>query len=421
MKKLLAVILCLVLVLSCTAVAFADEISFSWWGGDSRHEATQAAVAAFEAAEGVTVKTHYAAWSGWEETMAQAFTAGNAEDVDMVNWNWLFSFVDGNNESYFLDLNEVADIIDLSQWSDAMLASCTIDGKLLAIPNALTGRIFYWNKTTFDQAGIEFPTTYAGLLEAGQTFKDTLGDDYYPLALGSYDKMILMVYMLESKYGKAWVEDGALNYSVDEIAEGIQLIQGLEDAHAIPTAATLAGDGADSLDKNDKWITGKYAGVWEWDTSASKCQNALAEGQEFVVGEELTDLGEYQGGFTKVAHAFAISKNSANVELAAKLINFLSNEDEGIRARKSELGIPASAKGFALCSEEGLIDATVAEANGKILAWCSFNLDPKFEDGALKNTDGVYQDVFDGLSYQDYSVEEAAQVLVDGINAVLAK
>ena len=421
MKKLLAVILCLSLALSCAAVAVADEISFSWWGGDSRHEATQAAVAAFEAAEGATVKTHYAAWSGWEETMAQAFTAGNAEDVDMVNWNWLFSFVDGSGESYFLDLNEVADVIDLSQWSDAMLSACTVNGKLLAVPNALTGRIFYWNKTTFDQAGIEFPTTFAGLIEAGQIFQEKLGDGYYPLALGAYDKMILMVYMLESKYGKAWVEDGALNYSVEEIAEGIQLIQDLEDAHATPTAATLAGDGADSLDKNDKWITGKYAGVWEWDTSASKCQNALAEGQEFVVGEELTDLGEYQGGFTKVAHAFAISKNSQNVELAAKLIDFLSNQDEGIRAKKSEYGIPASAKGLELCAAEGLINPTVAEANAKILAWCSFPLDPTFEDGALKNTDGVYQDVFDGLSYEDYSVEEAAQVLADGINAVLSK
>ena len=76
MKKLLAVALCLVLVLSCTAVAFAEEISISWWGGDSRHEATQAAVAAFEAAEGATVKTHYGAWSGWEETMSGSFVAG---------------------------------------------------------------------------------------------------------------------------------------------------------------------------------------------------------------------------------------------------------------------------------------------------------------------------------------------------------
>ena len=44
-----------------------------------------------------------------------------------------------------------------------------------------------------------------------------------------------------------------------------------------------------------------------------------------------------------------------------------------------------------------------------------------FEDGALKNSGGVYEDVFDGLSYQDYSVDEAAQVLFDGVTAVLAK
>ena len=79
MKKLLAVVLCLVLALSCTAVAFADEISISWWGGDSRHEATQAAIAAFEAAEGATVKTHYAAWSGWEETMSSSFKENSRE------------------------------------------------------------------------------------------------------------------------------------------------------------------------------------------------------------------------------------------------------------------------------------------------------------------------------------------------------
>ena len=231
MKKLLAVVLCLALVLTCAATALAEEISISWWGGDSRHEATQAAVAAFEAAEGVTVKTHYAAWSGWEETMSGSFVAGNAEDVDMINWNWLFSFVDENGDSYFLDLNEMSDVIDLSQWSQAMLDFCTVNGKLLALPNALTGRIFYWNKTTFDQAGIEFPTTFEALKAAGATFQEKLGDDYYPLALGAYDKMILMVYMLESKYGKAWVVDGALNYTVDEIAEGIQWIH-LRPAHA---------------------------------------------------------------------------------------------------------------------------------------------------------------------------------------------
>ena len=43
-------------------------LTISWWGGDSRHTATQAAVDAFmKAYPGITVETTYSAWDGWEE------------------------------------------------------------------------------------------------------------------------------------------------------------------------------------------------------------------------------------------------------------------------------------------------------------------------------------------------------------------
>ncbi len=43
-------------------------LTISWWGGDSRHEATLAAIEAFEQAyPGITVESTYAAWDGWEE------------------------------------------------------------------------------------------------------------------------------------------------------------------------------------------------------------------------------------------------------------------------------------------------------------------------------------------------------------------
>ena len=46
----------------------SGNITFSWWGGDSRHEATEKAIEAFQAKyEGVTVSPEYGAWSGWEE------------------------------------------------------------------------------------------------------------------------------------------------------------------------------------------------------------------------------------------------------------------------------------------------------------------------------------------------------------------
>ena len=72
-------------------------------------------------------------------------------------------------------------------------------------------------------------------MAAGKTFQEKLGDDYYPLHLGAYDRMILMVFYLESKYGKDWADPttSTLNYDADQIAEGIDFIKSLVDGHVI--------------------------------------------------------------------------------------------------------------------------------------------------------------------------------------------
>ena len=72
--------------------------------------------------------------------MSQYFASDSAFDVNQINWNWLYSFTNADGSSKFYDLNQVADIIDLSQFDEKALAQCTIDGKLLAIPVAMTGR-----------------------------------------------------------------------------------------------------------------------------------------------------------------------------------------------------------------------------------------------------------------------------------------
>lgn len=396
-------------------------IRLSWWGGESRHEVTQAAVNAFmEAYPGIKVETEFAAWTGWEDKMSTAFYAGTEPDVNQINWNWITAY--SSDGSVFYDLNNASELIDLSQFSEESLAECTVADKLQGIPVAMSGRIFYWNQTAFEKAGISVPTTLEELYNAGKTFKDKLGDDYYPLVLGEYDRMILMVYYLESVYGKNWVEDGEVNYTQEEIEKGIEFIKSLEENHVTPTIMQITGDGAESLDKNPKWMSGKYAGIFEWDSAANKFKSALEEGQTFVVGDYLKDMGDYQGGFAKVSLAFAISEKTKHPKEAAMLINFLLNEDAGVRAMGSERGVPLSTKALEMCQTEGLLDATVAEANGKVLEWVSFSLDPMFEDAGLKgNPDGVYYDVMSGLSYGDYSVEDAAAELLDGINSVLSK
>lgn len=395
-------------------------LTFSWWGGDSRHKATLEAIEAFEAKyPGIKVQSTYGTWSGWEDSMATMFATKTAPDINQINWNWITSY--SANGSAFMDLNYVSNILDLSQYSQDALNQCVSSDKLQAIPVSMTGRIFYWNKTTFDKAGVEIPKTLADLKKAGEAFKNKLGDDYYPLALGEYDRMILMVYYLESVYGKPWVSDGKLQYTQKEIEEGLTFIQSLEDAHVTPSIKTILGDGADSLDKNPKWMNGKYAGIFEWDSSASKFSKALPAGQEFVVGDYFTDMGKYKGGYSKVSLGFAISETCQHPKEAAMLLNFLLNEEEGTTIMSSERGVPLSKAALENCKSKDLLDKTVTEANGKVLAWVSYPLDPTFESAALKSSDGVYYDVMAGLSYKEYNTEKAAKVLMDGINEVLSK
>ena len=60
----------------------SGNITFSWWGGDSRHEATEKAIEAFQAKyEGVTVSPEYGAWSGWEEKQSLNILGGNSADL----------------------------------------------------------------------------------------------------------------------------------------------------------------------------------------------------------------------------------------------------------------------------------------------------------------------------------------------------
>ena len=397
-------------------------LTMSWWGGESRHNAYQEALKAFSAANSnITVNPTFAAWSGWEDTMSTKFAGGVAEDVCQINWNWLYNY--SGNAQTFIDLNSVTEYLDMSQWDDAKLAACNVANSQQCVPISMTGRIFYWNMTTFNKAGItEVPTTEDDLFAAGKAFQEKLGDDYYPLHLGAYDRMILMVFYLESKYGKDWADPttSTLNYTADEIAEGIDFIKSLVDGHVImplPTYYGANGDGA--THQSNEWITGKIAGIFEWDSAASKYQDALDEENKpgFTVGEEIK-FGDYNGGFSKVSMGMAITKTCKNPAEAATLIEYLWNGD-GAAIMGSECGIPASKAGLASAQAAGKINDLVAEANGKVMDFASCQLDPLFESSDLKAAGtGVYQEVFDTVDYDNASGADVVDTLLDGMSAV---
>lgn len=396
-------------------------LTISWWGGDARQAAYEAACKAFtEKYPNITVECTYGPWNGWEEAQSTALAAGTAADVMQVNWNWLFQY-SGKGQS-FVNLNDYSDVLDLTQFPSSALDACTVANSLQAVPVAMAGRIYYWNMATFKKAGLDhYPTTEQELLDTAKTFQEKLGDDYYPLAAGPLDRMIMMTFYLESKYGEPWVTDSTLNYTVEQLQEGLEWIQSLEDNHVMPDLKTMNAAGDKTITDGQAWITGKYAGIFTWDSSALSASQNLPDDAEYVVGDEIKWGEAANGGFAKVSMGMAITQSCEHPVEAAALINFILNEKEGASIMGTQCGMVCSKAGQEYAKEAGAVNELILEANTKVMAFVDQPFDPCYESTSLKDeTNGVYGDVFEGFSYDQYDSAEAAQILYDGICEALA-
>ena len=292
---------------------------------------------------GHTINPEFTGWSGHFEKLTTQIAGGTEADIMQVNWPWLSIYsADGTG---LADLNELLDIIDLSSWDDAQIEAVSMKGKLNGLPISTTGRLFVFNKTTFDKAGLTLPTTWDELLAAGPVFQEKLGDDYYPFEAAKLDAALIMTLYGTQKTGKALIdpETNKLAWTKDELVDAIEFYQALVDNHVIQAWKDVNATGIGALHENPAWSTGKIAGAYQWDSTYFKISDPLEEGQELVYADLLSQDGQQTPGiYRKASMVFSISANSPNKEAAAQIVNCMLNEPEGVAALGSTRGVPAS-------------------------------------------------------------------------------
>jgi oligogalacturonide transport system substrate-binding protein len=336
----------LTLALSTTAicgVAQAADLRMSWWGGDSRHEATQAALNICGEKYGHTISPEFTGWSGHFERLATQIAGRTEPDIMQVNWPWLPIFsADG---SRFYDLNELSDTIDLSNWSADQLDSGTMNGKLNGLPVSTTARLFAFNTAAWERAGLPLPTTWDELVAAGPVFRDKLGADHFPFEASHLDATLIVLLYGTQMTGKSLI-DAATNeiaWTAEELTAAIEFYQKLVDNHVVPTQEAVAGAGNVPLEENPNWTEGRIGGTYQWDTTYFKISDPMAEGEELVYTAMLSQDGQKtQGIYRKPSMVFSISANTQHPEAAAQILNCLMNEEAGVMALGSTRGIPAS-------------------------------------------------------------------------------
>lgn len=183
-KKLLSVICMCTMLISLTACGAGtggdggsgdsgseDEITlrFSWWGGDSRHQATLDVIELYESKHpGIKIEAECGGADGYKDKRMTEMAGKNAPDIMQIDAPWLYEMQ--TQFDAFADLSQFEDVLDMSGFDEDFVNShCALDGTIYGLPTGINGTYMLMNTAILDAAGIDSTQewTWDSLLEDG--------------------------------------------------------------------------------------------------------------------------------------------------------------------------------------------------------------------------------------------------------------
>ena len=233
-KKAMAVTLAATMIFGmATTASAATEISF--WGLSTRQNAIEPIVEAFnEENEDINVTASFYDVDGIKDACK---VAASSDTLPSMWFNWggsLGQFYVDNGKTY--DLTEYA---EKNGWNDeftsAALDLCTLSGKLSGYPTSYNTIGVYYNKSIFDECGIEVPTTFDEFESACATLKE---NGYTPMTAAGLNGWHVM----------RWVELLIEHYAGSELHDKMNSFEESWDNEAV----------VDALTKYKEWVDAGY-------------------------------------------------------------------------------------------------------------------------------------------------------------------
>ncbi len=186
MKKALGILLIVAMLLGCMSFASADDpIIVEFWhaGSGSVGTVIDAEIEQFNntigAEKGIKVVGTYQ--GSYDETLAKtmnALSADNYPAIVMLESVTGVSSLYDEDQLYIMDDLMAASDLKEEDFVDILMYHSKRDGKLVGIPYMRSCAVYYYNKTMFDELGLQPPKTIAELEEVGKAIHDAKPDVY---------------------------------------------------------------------------------------------------------------------------------------------------------------------------------------------------------------------------------------------------
>ena len=185
MKKLLAVLLALAMVLTMASFAAAEDVTIKFWfwaDNDAYAQTMQEMIADFNATngKGITVVGEQYPWDGgaYSQNLLNAAMGDGAPDVSTFKLTATPAFVNNNKLANLDEL--IANWADKDQINENLyntMKKASGTDSIYVMPWNTQVLYVYYRPSMFAEAGVSVPTTYAEFLDAcAKLTRDTDGD-----------------------------------------------------------------------------------------------------------------------------------------------------------------------------------------------------------------------------------------------------
>ena len=400
-----------------TGAAESDEaeevdLRFSWWGGESRHEPTLAAIDLYESENpSVTIEAEYTGWDGYRDKIFTQLVGRTAPDVFQFHQDWIPDIASSGMEGTMADLEALG--VDISGFSESTLDQyCRVDGTLVALPTGYSGWSWVYNTDFFETFDVDADdvASWDGLLELGQAVHAQDPEAY--LWSGDSEHITDVVYMyLRQRTGNQIVEaDYTLGFTEADARAAMQMIRDWGDNYVLqPWERFMPYDG--KAHENPAWQAGKIAMVW-WPASYIVFIDDASPFSVDVTGGPMLPDAEVAGTGVELANVVSISADSDAPEAAAAFLNWFFRDPEAIKTLGMARAVPPLSEANRVLVDAGQLDPRVAwvvEYNAGL---------PGPPHNSLSRSESVkdtFNDIIQEVGYKRMTPAEAATVLVERV------
>ena len=314
-------------------------ISFDFWGSDKRIKTSEAAIKDFEAANpNIKVELQYADWSGYWDKLATSIAGDNAPDVIQMDEQYLASYASNGS---LLDLAQASDFVKWDGMDKSLADMGKIDGKQYAVPASFGTFAVLVNNDVLDKYGITLPDTstwtWDDFLDVAKQVQEKSNGEAYGTMASPY---IFPLQLWARQHGESLYKDGKVGISQDTLAAYLETPKTWYE-NGSSSAPDVWSETLAATQDTQPFYQGKQALTLAPTNQMAAAKNAMPDAN-LTIAPLPSDDQDVKWNYLKPGMYYAVSAKSQHPAEAAKLINYLVNDEKAYESIGVERGEPAN-------------------------------------------------------------------------------